>query len=216
MARRKLNGEIYGIIGATVSYNYKGRSCIRLRCVERKDKSPLIKQARLDFRVVMGLIKKMKLIIDEGFRFHTKDRSAYHSALSVNLNNYREAARLNKLDTLSWFSLSGGKLSIAIITSAILTPEKAVEITWSGVEPGRVCCDNDIVTAVLYLNIQKRVVKCDDSVTRQAGKVTINPGYLKQDEKIDVFLSFRSNSIRYYNTDKYASNSLWVKQLVTS
>lgn len=214
MAKRKKNGEVSGILGPTVNYNYNGTPCVRLRCTERNDTSLLIEQSRTDFKNVVLMIKKMKRIIDEGFRFHTKDRSAYHSALSVNLANYREAACLNKLDTLSWLSLSGGKLSSALSINAIITPESTVEINWSGVEPGKSYDDTDMVTAVIYLNNQKQVYKCEESVTRQAGKVVMNPGNIKKDEKIDVFLSFRSKSTKYYNTEKYASNSKWVKQLI--
>ncbi len=210
MAKRKPNGEFSGLIGNLISYQVKGQNRIRMKSRTRVDTSELVAEARSDFRVVMNLLKNAKSFINIGFKDHTDNRSAYHSALSINLKNYKEAQRLGKTDNYGWFVLSDGKLSGAENINATKLEDGTIELTWEGAEPGRPFNAKDNAIGYAYLNTSDRFMKGAENVTRSDGKMTIQPGMLKEGEKIDVFLSFTvPNGAYKAKSSKNVSTSQW-------
>lgn len=210
MAKRKPNGEFSGLIGNLISYQVNGQSRIRMNSGTRVDTSELVAEVRSDFRVVMTLLKKVKSFIDIGFKDHTENRAAYHSALSINLKNYKEAQRLGKTDNYGWFGLSYGKLSGAENITATRLADGTIELSWEGTEPGRSFTAKDNAIAYAYLNTSDRFMRGPENVVRSDGKMIIQPGMLKEGEKIDVFLSFTvPNGAYKAKSAKNVSTSQW-------
>ena len=123
MAKKTANGSLRGILGPTVHFERNGEEQMRVRPVKRVDKSQLVFDSRGDFSTLMKLIQQFKKLIDNGFKDHKANRSAYHSALSVNRLNYNFAKKETGLENLDWFQFSEGNLSGAAEVSARKTDD---------------------------------------------------------------------------------------------
>ena len=210
MAKRKPNGNYSGMDGNLVWYEMNGKGVVRTRSHSRKDTSEELGKIRSDFGVVVDVIKKFKPVMSMGFKDHTVNRSAYHSALSVNLENYYEALKLEQTANYSWVNISFGKLAGAMEATALKLEDGKIEIQWSGTEPGRDHYDEDVVFSGIYLNNADKFIKGPDHILRSAGRITIDPGQVAEGEKVDTFLAFRVRESNYRNKgDKNVSVGQW-------
>lgn len=210
MAKRKPNGEYTGLAGGLVLYEMNGKGIMRGKSKKRIDKSDQLKEVRSEFGVVVEAIKTLKPILTFGFKDHTRNRSAYHSALSINLSNYYEALRLNNTDNYGWLTISHGKLSGAAEVSATKLADGKIEIKWMGTEVGKAHFSEDTVLAGIFLNKSKVFILGPHYVLRSAGSIVIDPGPIEEGENADVFLAFRIRENNYKsNSDKNVSASQW-------
>jgi len=205
MSKQKPNGSYSGLTGGLVLYERNGLQVMRARSHSRKDTSPLLGQCRTDFAYIMKLVRKMKKLTDIGFRDCHPVRSAYHSALSANLYNYRAAAdKADRTTDLSWFQLSAGRLSNAAIVNANLLPDGTLEITWQGTEPGKRSHKNDIAIAGVYQPVSNTFITAPQSTPRSAGRLVIPPIQFTAGEPMTIFLFFAVIPMNY--RDKSEAN----------
>ncbi|MGE5382761.1 MAG: DUF6266 family protein [Omnitrophica WOR_2 bacterium] len=212
MAKRKPNGEYVGLVGNVVLYEANGQGIMRGRSKPRKDTSNLLAEERSSFGKITHFLSKIKTILNTGFQDYAPGKSSWNSALSVNYSAYREAVRLNTADSFAWLSIAHGNLSSAEMVDVSLDNNNKVVITWSGTEPGKVYHNNDIVMVLILKNGLKSLIHVNESNIRQDGTITLNPGALVANDKIDVFIAFCTSSYKK-KSDKNVSNSQWIKQL---
>ena len=195
MGKLKANGSIKGLVGNVVFVTKGEKTTVRGAVARRTDTSKIVKDERDNFGIVMSLITPYKRFIDIGFKYYKKDLSAYHSAISVNLANYREAFSSGVTNNLNWFNVSMGKLSGALNMSAKLVNGNTIEITWDGTEPGKSFRDDDIVIAyacIDYNTKKMRTVTGQQGITRSAGKVLIEKVNINESSTVDIFVFFKS------------------------
>lgn len=215
MAKRKPNGEYSGLTGNLVFYESNGVGMMRTRPRSRKDKSALLKSVRSDFGYVVDRVKDLKTVIDIGFKDYKVNSAAYHSAISVNIVNYKEALRLNKAaDNIEWLQVSAGKLSGAETAASSRLENGMIEITWQGTEPGRKHFDSDKVITGVYQKA-KGLLLGPEGVTRKDGKIILDPHKLTNGELMDVFMFFKAEGKNYKKkSESNVSSSQWVGQFV--
>ncbi len=216
MATKDERGNYKGLVGNTVSYTRNGKEHLRLRAKGRKDKSKLVFDSRNDFKIIMKLIKKFKPLINNGFKDHKENRSAYHSALSVNRLNYNYAKKESGVENLDWFQFSEGNLSGAAEVVARKTEDgKKVEIIWQGTMQGLTSHKDDRVISCLYSGESNIMLPGPDNVTRDSGRLIIDPGKTSLTGKIEVFIGFTVDPRNYKKgSDRNVSKSKWVEVTV--
>jgi hypothetical protein len=215
MAKRKPNGEYSGLTGGLVIYESNGVGIMRGRPKKRKDKSALLKTVRSDFGYVVDRVKDLKTVIDIGFKDYKINLAAYHSAISVNMNNYKEALRLNKTDNIEWLQVSAGKLSGAETAASSRMGNGMIEITWQGTEPGRRNFDSDKVITGIYQKAKGQFLPGPEGVTRKDGKIILDPHKLTNGELMDVFMFFKAEGKNYKKkSESNVSASQWVGQFI--
>lgn len=211
MARRKENGTYRGLVGNIILYERNGEQQMRTKSPVRKDKSRLVINSQDDFRVILKLVLNFKPLIDIGFKDHKVNRSAYHSALSVNRLNYNYAKTVARIDNLGWFQFSEGNLSGAAEVSAIKNDNGMIEIKWQGTEKELTAHDDDRVIACIRFCESGIIILGPDNVKRETGYLIIDPGRSIVTKKIEVFISFTVN-MKNYNpgSDRNVSKSRWI------
>ncbi len=211
MAKRKANGEFSGLVGNIVLYERKGEQHMRVRPKKRIDKSASLLKSQAEFRNLMFLIKKFKILINTGFADHTKNRSAYHSALSVNRNNFVTAKNEGNTGNIGWFQYSDGSLSGALDVSAVRTADGKIEISWSGYQDGLSANESDIATACIFINDTKELIIGPENITRESGSAIIDPRKKSIEGSVECFLSFAVNTRRYkVGSTENVSKSQWI------
>lgn len=213
MARRKENGTFRGLVGNIILYERNGEQQMRTKSPIRKDKSKLVINSQDDFRVILKLVQNFKPLIDIGFKDYKVNRSAYHSALSVNRLNYSYAKKIARIDNLGWFQFSEGNLSSAAEVSAVINDNGMIEIKWQGTEKGLTAHDDDKVISCIR-NIDSGIILLGpDTVTRDVGIIVFNP-VKPLVSKFEVFISFSVNEKNYNpGSDRNVSKSKWIGML---
>ncbi len=211
MAIKKSNGELKGTVGPTVHFERNGKQIMRVKTAHRTDKSQAVFDSRNDFAVIMNLIRKFKRLIDKGFKDHKVNRSAYHSALSVNRLNYNFAKKTTGIENLDWFQFSEGNLSNATEVSAHMTEDGKVEIVWEGTERGLTAHPDDEVVTCIFLNDSFSLYPGPEGVTRSAGRLIVDQGKPRLTGKIEAFIAFRVSNDNYRpGSDRNVSKSRWI------
>jgi hypothetical protein len=213
MARKDAQGYLKGLIGNIILYGRNGEQHMRVKTPARNDISQLVVESRNGFTNVLKLVQSFKPLIDIGFKSHTVNRSAFHSAMSVNMLNYNYAKKVSGINSLNWFQFSEGNLSCAANVTAVKTDEGKIEITWQDTQPGLTAHDDDRVISCIWQNDSGKVFAGPDHITRDNGKLVIDPG-IKLTNKVQVFISFAVNEMKYKDrSDRNVSKSKWIGEL---
>lgn len=204
MAKYNKKGALTGLVGNIVAYESMGENRLRTRAASRSDTSPKIFEARKNFTYIIQIMKKIKPLIDIGFKTTIKNRSAYHCGLSANLNSYLEALRLEAADNFGWICLSEGKVSRATEITASVTDDEYITVWWNGTEKGRVGKTNDLVYAGAFRRETQSFIVSQVEALRKDGIMRFKIGKLMAGEKIDLFLFFQDKKTLR------CSNSQWM------
>jgi hypothetical protein len=122
-------GGFKGKIGNLVFYQMHGKTVVRTRpSVKRKPAKGKLKESQDGFSVVVKCMSQCKEVLRFGFAGHAAGGSAYHSALSQNLNHFRIAE--NPLQQY-WLRLSTGTLAQADQWKLTQTEVSNCALEWS-------------------------------------------------------------------------------------
>lgn len=212
MAKRKKNGKWSGMVGNVSLYELNGTEVARARPTKEKEITPNMAVAQGHFAYVQDLIRSMKSFTDIGFKYNSTQRSAYNSALSVNLNNYKIARREEKTGNLAWMELSEGILSNASAVTAELT-NGTITLTWEGLEKWTVSNNNDYLMVAAY-NQKKQTATIDiEAGNRKDCNAVFRLHNYTKGDVIDVFVAFRTHHLNTTHKDSETiSKSKWVGQ----
>ncbi|MFA6950297.1 MAG: DUF6266 family protein [Lentimicrobiaceae bacterium] len=213
MAVRKQNGEYTGLVGNVSIYEMFGKSVMRTRPATPKKISPKFKESQNQFAYVMHLMQHFKNYINPGFQFVAENRSAYHTALSVNLNKYNEALRLEQTGDLQWMQLSSGKLSGAETVVASKSGDQNIHISWQGTEQGRSCNDTDHVMVLAYNSASQACYINLHQTIRSDGQCIIEIPDTHENDPVDVWISFHAPIFEKKNIQSI-SNSHWAGRIL--
>ncbi len=180
-------GNFKGQLGNTVVYEMYGKTVIRSKpAYKRRPAKGALKQAQTDFSRVMKIMQAARSVIRLGFRDVAEGRSAFHTAMSANLVNYRNA---ENPEDLHWLVVSQGERAGALEVTMEVRGDKAT-ITWGDPEPGKPYKMND---QVLLMTINDKTLHTTDKVqaAKRSEKIAeiVLPA-VKEGENILVFIAF--------------------------
>jgi hypothetical protein len=182
-----LFGNFSGSLSNLIVYQVHGQTRVRTM---PKTKQPAAagakKQAQQNFTLVMKIMQAAKPFIKKGFQDVSDGRSAFHTALSVNLNALRAS---ENPESLNWLKLSQGKRAGAKDLSMSVQDNKAI-VVWGEPEPAKPFKESDQVM-LLALNTTtldvNTVLEAGRRMHKQAGIKLPDclPG-----QKVLLFLAF--------------------------
>lgn len=180
-------GNFKGQLANTVVYEMYGKTVIRSKpAYKRRPAKGALKQAQTDFSRVMKIMQAARSVIRLGFRDVAEGRSAFHTAMSMNLVNYRNA---ETPEDLRWLLVSQGDRAGALEVTMEVQDTKAI-ITWGDPEPGKPYKMND---QVLLLAFNNKTLQTTDKVqaakrSEKIAEIVLPP--VKEGESILVFIAF--------------------------
>lgn len=192
-------------------YKRKGKNVLRTLPKGKKKISPAFAVAQQHFTYVGNLVRKMRDAVDLGFKYYEPMRVPYNVAISLNLSKYKTARQFEKANNLSWFEISKGELSNALVVSASIDPEGYINIKWEGTEEYKVHHDNDFLVAAVY---NKTMNTADTHLTKANRKelsARIPWNNYKTGDQIELFVFFHVHQFKSQNGSRAnVSDSKWV------
>ena len=198
---KKSMDAISGKIGRHVHYEMFGKQVIRsMPKKTTKPVTPARKSNQSKFTKTQLVMQAMIPFIRVGFSGYTDDHSAYHEAMSVNLQqNIFGSSETGEAD-YSQVILSRGELPGAEQVEAQRTDQNKIQLTWS-TAPGSDGSPTDQVMLLFYSPAKNISFIRMDAASRGDGTVTVElPAYLA-DESLEAFISF-VNSTRMMIGDR--------------
>ena len=182
-------GNFKGQLGNTVVYEMYGKTVIRSKpAYKRRPAKGALKQAQSDFSRVMKIMQATRSVIRLGFRDVAEGRSAFHTAMSANLVNYRNS---ETPEDLRWLVVSQGDRAGALDVAMEVQDNKAT-ITWGDPEPGKPYSVND---QVMLMAINDKTLQTTDKVqaakrSEKTAEIVLPP--VKEGESLLVFITFHN------------------------
>ena len=211
---KKSMDAISGKIGRHVHYEMFGNQVVR--SMPRKTTKPTTPDRKINqskFQKTQVVMQAMIPFIRVGFSGYTDDHSAYHEAMSVNLQqNIFSSSETGEAD-YSRVILSRGELPGAGQVEAQRMDQNKIQLTWS-TAPGNGGSSTDQVMLLLYCPAKNISFIRMDAASRGDGIVTVElPAYLA-DESLEAFISFVNSNRMMIGDKKHGiSNSRYVGQL---
>jgi len=182
-------GHFSGKLGNTVVYEMYGKTVIRSKpAYKRRPAKGALKQAQTDFSRVMKIMQAVRSVIRLGFRDVAEGRSAFHTAMSLNLVNYRSA---ENPEDLRWLVVSQGDRAGAQ-DLAMEVQDKNANITWGDPEPGKPYKMNDQVLLLAINNMTLQTTDKVQAARRSEKRAEIALPAAKEGENILVFIAFHN------------------------
>ena len=182
-------GNFSGKLSNTVAYEFYGKTVIRSRpSGKRRPAEGALKQAQTDFSRVMKVMQAARSAVRVSFRDVAEGRSAFNTAMSVNLVNYRKAANPGDL---RWLVISQGERAGAQDVAMEIVGNK-VTVTWGEPEAGKPYHRND---QVMLLAINDKTLAETDNVqaarrSDHSAQILVPP--VKDGENLLVFIAFHN------------------------
>lgn len=198
-------GNISGRVGNVVVYMLNGKMVMRsLPSVKRKKASGRQKETQDLFANVVKPVRAAKSFIKIGFA-GVKGFSAYHTALSLNLQRMAENGQFS----YSKMIFSKGKLAAAIEPLALIDSNLKLTISWQQNEPSKPCTDTDTVL-LLVLNTSLNHAEFEfNAGKRSAGNASIQLKRAEKANQLEVYIAFANLT----GAVAEVSDSVWAGQI---
>ena len=198
-------GNISGRVGNVVVYMLNGKMVMRsLPSVKRKKASGRQKETQDIFASVMKPVRAAKSFTKIGFG-RVKGFSAYHTALSMNLQRMAENGQFS----YSKMIFSKGKLATAIEPVALIDSNLKLTVSWQQNESGKPSSDSDTVM-LLILNTTNNNAEIElNAGKRSAGQASIQLMHTEKGNHLEVYIAFANLS----GTVAEVSDSVWAGRL---
>ena len=198
-------GNISGRVGNVVVYMLNGKMVMRsLPSVKRKKASGRQKETQDLFANVVKPVRAAKSFIKIGFS-GVKGFSAYHSALSLNLQRMSENGQFS----YSKMIFSKGKLAAAIEPVALIDSDLKLTISWQQNEPGKPLSDDDNVLLLVINTSQNRAEYDLNAGKRSAGQASIQLMHTEKGNHLEVYIAFA----KLTGAVAEVSDSVWAGQI---
>lgn len=181
-----LLGNYSGRLSNLVYYKVNGKT--RVRTLSPGKMPPAIgakKKAQEDFAMVMKVMQAVKYYIKTGFHDVSGGRTAFHTALSVNIKRMRADANPGKL---KWLLPSQGSRAGASEVLATISGTKAT-VNWGPPYNGQHWRGNDMVM-LLALNTTTLSEVIDTRATRNQSSHSFELPPMEAGEEVQIFISF--------------------------
>lgn len=206
-----LFGRMKGGIGNIVVYQMFGKTVLRTKPnVKRKPASGRLKECQTDFKHVMHLMQLARTYIATGFHEVADGRSAFHTALSINLKRYKSSEDKALKD---WLQLSSGKRAGAIGISLLQKGVNQIEISWKEAEPGKPASENDWVFFFAIERSSQKVCAELYVARRKHGRTFVQMPNVKAGELYDCFLTFKSDVATSRKQAELISDSIYACEI---
>jgi hypothetical protein len=178
-----------GRIGKLVVYQFLGKTVVRsMPAKKRAPAQGAQKKTQNEFALVMKIMQSMTAFVRVGFHDAAQGRTAFQSALSVNLRRRRESEHP---ENLHWVLASMGERAAATGLN-IERAENRVKVTWDVVAPGKPASGDDRVM-LLALNTTSLAATHDlDTTSRMNGEATLALPPTLPGERILIFITFHN------------------------
>ena len=208
-----LMNNFIGRYGNAVVYKLNGKTVMRtLSSVKPGKAQGIQKQYRQDFGRVMKYMQAVKTFISKGFYHVAEGRSAFHTALSVNLMRYREAGMPV---TPEWLLLSDGTLAGTTELSLEKQEDGTVILHWGEPETGKINAGDDVAEVIALNNRTLRSKRETLPVKRSDGQIIMQMPEVQTGDEVHFFITFRNLYHPSYKKNKSEiSTSQWAGKVV--
>jgi hypothetical protein len=206
-----LFGKFSGRIGNLVVFQRNGQTVVRSRTTKKIPAATgAKKQAQQNFARVMKLMQVLKPFITKGFGDVAGDRSAFHTALSVNLQRLREAP---EPATLNWLLTSSGSRAGARQINLEVSDQIAA-ISWGEPTPAKPFADHDQVMIVAINSTTLEVTTPATLIARSQKQASLSLPPASTGEQVYLFISFYDPFAIQKNTKNVSEGEIagvWMK-----
>lgn len=203
-----LFNRLQGKIGNIVIYQMYGKTVLRAKpSVKRKPAKGLLKESQNNFKFVMQTMKSARLFVVHGFREVAIGRSAFHTALSVNLLRYRQT---EDKSYHKWLQLSAGNRAGTIQSSVQLTEDRKLKIQWDAPEANKPFSNNDRMMFFAICNTQPITICELYTARRDQYQAMVGLPLESQGLEFECFISFRSELPTSNLDPELISDSKWI------
>lgn len=200
-------GGYTGTLGNRIGYCRNGNNYIRTKPKSVNDvKTKAQQNQRSRFTLIVQLMKKIKPIIDIGFRNSRGDTSPMNKAISVNLRNAITGSYPNLKINPEALVIASGNLTGCYGASMQFTYKTAASIHWYN-EPVGNASNEDKVMALLYNTNKNEVVCSPDGARRQDENLQLSLPKTWIGDTIAGYIAF------YSKENRSDTNYLGIKKL---
>jgi hypothetical protein len=186
-----LPGGLKGAIGNVVVYQFMGKTVVRsMPTKKRAPAKGAQRKTQDDFAQMMKIMQAVKDFVKAGFHDAAEGRTAFQTALSVNI---RSRSQWQQPGNLHWLVLSQGERAGAS-SLKVQCKQNQAAITWDTAAAGGISSADD---SVMLLALNSTTLACTYNLaasTRKKGEAKLELPAAVAGEEILVFIAFRSTS----------------------
>lgn len=183
-----LLGNFRGRLSNFVVYEREGKTVIRsLPSVKRAPAQGAEKANQGSFSVVMKIMQSVKPFIKWGFYNVAQGRSAFHTAMSVNLQQRKLS---DNPSDLRWLILSQGERAGALQAGFSIQGQKAI-IEWQKPQAGKPWAEDDQVMLLAINTKTLDTTHYPNAALRSMHKAEIGLPAFESEGQILVFIAFK-------------------------
>lgn len=183
-----LFGDFSGRMGNLVIYRLYGKTVIRsMPAVKPKKATGEKLKSQQDFAFVMRCLKDIKAYIQHGFYYTANGRSAFHEAMSVNLQRYRDT---EDKSIGAWLQISRGERAGAVGFRIEKNVNGDMVLHWEEAHAGKPQSPSDSLMILLVNTVSPASGGWLRAAKRSDGCFTMDKQDFCEGDTVSVIVSF--------------------------
>ena len=204
--RSGILGGISGTVGNVVGGRWRGIDYIRTKPASVKNpNTEAQRKQRMKFRLVMSLLKKIRPLINTGFRNAPANQTPMNRAMSLNLGQAITGEYPDLEINPENLVFSDGDLSSGINPVMDASETGKVTLTWLNSSESGNAADQDGAVALLYNIDRSEVVFKMNGASREDETLEITIPQSWEGNDIAGYLAFRSETDRSVSPNRFIS-----------
>jgi hypothetical protein len=206
-------GGVSGLVGTVIGASYRSIDYIRSR-PKKSGKTPVQSQIdqRVKFALIIGVISRVKVFVEQGFKPKSKYLSPVNTAVQYNLNNAITGVSPDFSIDFSKLLISNGNLASVADFDLIPVAEGNVTITWDTDDRDfgpdeKAIRAKDSARLVLY-NEDADAFLLTGYIARSVGKIDTRAPRARAGNTVHAFLFFVAEDGKSASTSEYLGSAI--------